>query len=59
MHRDTLKDMFDSWFVILPKKAIATVCEHFKTISVMYNFIKILLKVLLVRLRNKTNEITS
>ena len=52
-------DLTKSVFIALPKKANATKCEQHRTISLMSHVTKIMLRVILSRVRNKTKpEIT-
>ena len=47
------KDMLKSVFIALPKKAGATQCEFHRTISLMSHVTKILLRIVMMRVRNK------
>ena len=47
------KDMLKSVFVALSKKAGATECELHRTISIMSHVTKILLRIIMMRVRNK------
>ena len=47
------KDLSKSIFITLPKKASAVNCEQHHTISLMSHVTKIILRVLLLRLRNR------
>ncbi|GFS24491.1 endonuclease-reverse transcriptase [Elysia marginata] len=46
-------DISKSIFIALPKKPGAVECEHHRTISLMSHITKILLKVIMMRVRNK------
>ena len=45
--------MLKSVFIALPKKAGATECELHRTISLMSHVTKILLRIVMMRVRNK------
>ena len=47
------KDMLKSVFISLPKKAGATECELHRTINLMSHVTKILLRIIMMRVRNK------
>ena len=47
-------DLTKSVFIALPKKSNATKCEQHRTISLMSHVTKIMLRVILSRVRNKT-----
>ncbi|GFO12460.1 transposon tx1 uncharacterized 149 kda protein [Plakobranchus ocellatus] len=46
-------DLSKSIFIALPKKTGATECELHRTISLMSHITKILLKIIMLRIRNK------
>ena len=46
-------EMKKSIFIALPKKAAATECENHRTISLMSHITKILLRIVMLRIRNK------
>ena len=46
-------DMLKSVFIAIPKKAGATDCELHRTISLMSHVTKILLRIIIMRVRNK------
>ena len=50
---DIPSDMIKSIFIALPKKPGANECENHRTISLMSHLIKILLRVIMNRIRNK------
>ncbi|GFO04703.1 endonuclease-reverse transcriptase [Plakobranchus ocellatus] len=50
-------DLSKSIFIALPKKPGATECELHRTISLMSHITKILLKIIMLRIRNKISEI--
>ena len=51
---DVLREMTKSVFIALPKKPGATKCELFRTISLMSQLTKLILRVLLNRIRGRT-----
>ena len=53
MTQDIPKDMLKSDFIAIPKKAGATECELHRTISLMSHATKILLRIVMMRVRNK------
>ncbi|GFO44332.1 hypothetical protein PoB_007083700 [Plakobranchus ocellatus] len=48
-------DLSKSIFIALPKKPGATECELHRTISLMSHITKILLKIIMLRIRNKSH----
>ena len=46
-------DISKSIFIVLPKKPGATECELHRTINFMSQFTKILLRIIMMRVRNK------
>ena len=48
------EDLKKSIFVPIPKKPAATECDQFRTISLMSHVTKILLRIIMARIRNKT-----
>jgi len=50
------QDLLESVFITLPKKAKATECSDFRTISLMSHVIKVILKIILNRNQRKFSE---
>ena len=53
MTQDIRKDMLKSVFIALPKKAGAIECELHRAVSLMSHATKILLRIVMMRVRNK------